>query len=76
MLRAVKQSLTMIERIKLLWKSYLVSSGINFFYLGLRASCIVRNLRVSGFSHRIFLIFESSQLSEFSTDSRLQDSSL
>ena len=36
--------------------------------------CIASNLGVSGFSYRIFFIFESSQLSEFSAD--LQDSGL
>ena len=30
--------------------------------------CITSNLGVSGFKYRIFLIFESSQLNEFSTD--------
>ena len=36
--------------------------------------CISSNLVVSGFGYRMSLIFESSQLSEFSTD--LQDSGL
>ena len=36
--------------------------------------CVTSNLGVFGLSYRIYLIFESSQLSEFSTD--LQDSGL
>ena len=66
----------------LLWKSYLVCSNINErFYIRqasftsfLEVLCITGHLGVSGFSYRMFLIFESSQLSEFSTD--LQDSGL
>ena len=78
----VKQILTMITRIRLLWKSYLVCSDINERYDIRQASftsvfevfCIASNLGVSGLSHRIFSTFESSQPSEFSTD--LQDSGL
>ena len=78
----VKQILAMIARIKLLWKSYLVCSDINerddirkaSFISVFRAFCITSNLWVSGFSYRIFFMFESSQLSDFSTD--LQDFSL
>ena len=78
----VKQILTMMKRIKLLWKSYLVCSDINERYDTRQASfisvfeifCIDSNLGVSGFSYRIFLIFESSERSGFSTD--LQDSGL
>ena len=47
---------------------------ISFFYLGYRAFCIAPNVEVSGFSYCIFLIFESSQLSEFLN--HLQDSGL
>ena len=49
-------------------------SELRFFYLGLRAFCITCKLGISGFSYRIFFIFESSQLSELSTD--LRDSGL
>ena len=65
----------MITRIKLLWKSYLVCSDIKDRYDIRQASftsvfevfCMASNLGVSGFSYRIFLIFESLQLSGFST---------
>ena len=74
----VKQILTMRSRTELLWKSYLVCSDINERYdIGLlpRSSRFFKSdLGVSGFSYRMFFIFESSQLSEFSTD--LQDSGL
>ena len=80
----VRQILTMIATIRLLWKSYLVCSDIIERYDIRQASlpesskffCIAGNLGVSGFSYRMKknVIFESSQLSEFSTD--LQDSSL
>ena len=78
----VQQILTMITRIKLLCKSYLVCSDINERYDIRRASFTsvfevfrnTGNLGVSGSSNRIFSIFESLQLSEFSTD--LQDSGL
>ena len=78
----VKQILAMITRNKLLWKSYLVCSDINERYDIRQASftsvfevfCFKSNLGVSGFSYRKFMIFESSQLIEFSTD--LQDSGL
>ena len=78
----VKQIFTMITRIKLLWKACLVCSYINekydirqaSFVLVFEVSCIASNLGVSGFSYRIFLIFESSQLSGFSTN--LQSSGL
>ena len=78
----VKQILTMITKIYLLWKPYLVCSDIKERYDIRQASftsvfeviCIKNNLGISGFSYLIFLIFESSQLSEFSTD--LQDSGL
>ena len=63
----------MIARIKLLWKFYLVCYDINERYDIRQTSfssifdafCITSNLGVSGFSYRIFLIFESSQLNEF-----------
>ena len=75
-------NLTMIARIELLWKSYLVCSHIKERYDTKQASatsvfeifCITSNLGVSGLSYRIFLIFECSQLNEFSTD--LEDSGL
>ena len=64
------------------FKVYLVCSDINDRYDIGQASftsvfevfCSTGYLGVSGFSYHIFLIFESSQLSEFSTD--LQDSGL
>ena len=67
---------------ELLCKSYLVCSDIDARYDIRQASlisvfevfCIASNLGVSGFSYRICIIFESSQLSEFST--ALQDSGL
>ena len=82
LLHTNKQILTMIARIKVLWKSYLVCPDMNERYDIRKASftsvfdvfCITSDLAVSGFSYRIFLIFESSQHSEFSTD--LQDSGL
>ena len=66
----------MIARIKLLLKSYLVFSDINercnirqaAFTSVFEGFCTTSNLGVSGFSYHIFLIFESLQLSEFSTD--------
>ena len=72
----------MIARIKLLWNSHLVCSDINGRYDIRQASftsvfevfCITSNLGVSDVSYFISSIFESSQLSEFSTD--LQDSGL
>ena len=75
----------MITRIEILWKSYLVYCDINdvnerydirqaSFTFVFEVFCITSNLWVSGFSYRMFLIFQSSQLSEFSTD--LQDSGL
>ena len=78
----VKQILTMIARINLPLKCYLVCSDIKDRYDIRQASftsvfevfCITSNLGVSGLSYCIFLIFESSELSEFSTD--LQDSGL
>ena len=78
----VKQILTMIARIELVCKSYLVCSDINERYDIRQASfssvfkvfCITSYLEASGFNYRIFSIFESSQFSEFSTD--LQDSGL
>ena len=72
----------MIARIELLWKSNLVCSDINERY-GIRQAsftsvfevfCITSNLEASGFSYRIFFIYESSQFSEFST--YLEDSGL
>ena len=78
----VEQILTMLARIKLLWKSYLVCADINerydirpaLFTSVFEVFCITSNVEFPGFSYRIFLIFESSQLNEFSTD--LQDSGL
>ena len=72
----------MIAAIKLLCKSYLVCSDINrrcdirqaSFTPVFEFSSIASNLGFSSFSYRIFVIFESSQLSEFSSD--LQDSGL
>ena len=69
----VKQILTMVARIKLLWKSYLFCSDVNKKYDIRQASftsafeifCITSDLGVSGFSYRKFFIFESSQLSEY-----------
>ena len=66
----VNQILTMITRIKLLWKSYSVCSDIDEKYDIRKASftsvfevfCITSNLGVSGFSYGIFFIFESSQI--------------
>ena len=57
----------------------MVCSDINARYdirqasytLAFEVFCIASNLGVSGFSYRMFLIFESSQVSESSTD--LQD---
>ena len=78
----VKESLRMITRINLLYKSYLTCSDFNERYdIGQASFTSVFELFaiqviwwVSGFSYRIFCIFESLQLREFSTD--LQDLSL
>ena len=63
---SVKQILTMITRIKLLWKSYSVCSDINEWYeirqgsftSVLEVFFIASNLGASGFNNRIFLTFE------------------
>ena len=61
-----------------IWYALILTRGMTLDKLLLPRSssffCITSNIGVSGFSCCIFSIFESSQLSEFSTD--LRDSGL